>query len=46
MRYGATPENMEMISEKAIDKKDGVYRFRGVVYRVESSRVTHVAHEG
>lgn len=46
MRYGPTPENMELIRGKAGDKTNGVYRFRGVLYRVRDKRVTHVAHDG
>lgn len=46
MRYGPTPENMELITKKAKEKQNGVYRFRGVVYRVRENRVTHIAHDG
>ena len=46
MRYGPTQENMGLISDKANEKKNGVYRFRGVAYRVQNKRVTHIAHGG
>jgi hypothetical protein len=46
MRYGPTPENMQLIDAKAKKKNDGVYRFRGVVFRVCGNRVTHIAHNG
>ncbi|HET6890522.1 MAG TPA: hypothetical protein VFH31_05420 [Pyrinomonadaceae bacterium] len=46
MKYGPTPENMELIRAKAGEKANGVYRFRGVVYRVRDKRVTHIAHNG
>lgn len=46
MKYGLTQENMDLISAKAKEKQNGVYRFRGVVYRVRENRVTHVAHNG
>ncbi len=44
--YGPTPENMELILEKSRGKKNGVYRLRGVVYRVAGGKVTHIAHGG
>jgi hypothetical protein len=34
IRYGRTPENMDLILHKAKSRKDGVYTFRGVMYRV------------
>ena len=46
MKYGPTPENMEFINLKAKEKENGVYRIRGVVYRVRDKRVTHIAHNG
>lgn len=33
--------DQQAIDERAKTKKDGVYFFRGVVYRVKSGRVTH-----
>lgn len=41
--YGLNLVNERVISEKAKMKKDGVYSFRGVTYRVRSGRVTHWA---
>lgn len=39
-------ENQNAINAKAKDKKDGVYTFRGVAYRVRNARVTHFACRG
>jgi hypothetical protein len=44
--YGLNIANEREISAKASNKKDGVYRFRGVVYRVRAGRVTHWAANG
>ena len=44
--YGLTIENQNLITQKAKDKKDGCYQFRGVAYRVRKGRVTHLAHAG
>jgi len=41
--YGLTIENEQLICDKAIKKKDGCYRFRGVAYRVRGGHVTHYA---
>lgn len=41
MKYGLTLDNQNLILEKAKTKKNGIYKFRGVVYKVEQSRVTH-----
>jgi hypothetical protein len=46
MKYGPTIENTNAINEKAKTKNDGVYRFRGIVYRVKNNRVTHIASNG
>ena len=46
MTYGLTVENERLILEKAITKKDGTYRFRGVAYRVHQGNVTHFAANG
>jgi len=46
MNYGPTQENVFAIVEKAKTKADGVYRFRGVAYRVVNNRVTHIAGNG
>lgn len=43
VQYGLTIENEKIILEKAKSKKDGVYTFRGVSYRVRDGRVTHFA---
>jgi len=43
MQYGLTLENEALIIEKAKSKKDGVYTFRGVYYRVNNHYVTHYA---
>lgn len=46
IKYGPTIENLNVISEKAKDKNDGVYSFRGLEYRVKNGRFTHFAHNG
>ena len=44
--YGLSIENKKLIAEKARTKKDGCYSFRGVVYRVKDTKVTHYAWRG
>lgn len=44
--YGPTPENYQLATEKAKEKADGVYSFRGVAYRIRDHRITHYAHSG
>jgi len=39
-------ETQQLIIERAKSKKDGVYRFRGVEYRVKNFRATHYAAHG
>lgn len=46
IKYGLTIENQNLIIEKAKSKKDGVYSFRGVDYRVRNKIVTHFAASG
>lgn len=46
VKYGPTIENLNAIHDKAKGKKDGVYSFRGLEYRVENGRFTHFAHGG
>ena len=46
MVYGNTIQNRKVIKEQAKEKKDGVYRLRGIAYRVREKRVTHVACDG
>ena len=41
VKYGLTIENQNLIIDKAKDKRDGVYTFRGVSYRVRGGKVTH-----
>lgn len=43
MNYGLTIENVALMALKAATRKDGVYAFRGVAYRVRGGRVTHYA---
>lgn len=38
---GDTKENINIIKERASKRKDGVYNFRGVTYRVLNGEVTH-----
>jgi hypothetical protein len=44
--YGPTIANLNEISGRCINKKDGVYQFRGLAYRVKGGRFTHFAHNG
>lgn len=37
---------MDLINAKAKEKGNGVYRFRGIVFRVHNKRVTHIAYSG
>lgn len=46
IEYGFTTENCNKIIDKAKIKKDGVYKFRGVGYRVRNGRVTHFSCSG
>lgn len=46
MEYGPTIENLNLLADKAKNKKDGVYLFRGLVYRVKANHVTHFAYRG
>lgn len=41
-----TIENQNLIVEKAKTKADGIYTFRGIVYRVKDNRATHFACNG
>lgn len=46
MKYGLTIENQNLIIDKAKEKKDGVYSFRGVDYRVKDGKVLCFASNG
>lgn len=46
IKYGLTQDNQRTIQEKAKSKKDGIYTFRGVAYRVINGNVTHYANYG
>lgn len=46
IQYGLTIENQQLIQEKAKSKRDGVYDFRGVSYRVRDKQVTYFACGG
>lgn len=39
-------ENLEAIRDKAKTKENGVYKFRGIHYRVRKNAVTHYACNG
>lgn len=41
IKYRVNQENLNLIVEKAKLKADGVYTFRGIMYRVKNNRVTH-----
>ena len=43
---GLTIETQNAVTERAKSKTDGVYKFRGCVYRVRSGLVTHIAYGG
>lgn len=43
---GIKLETQNAIVEKAKNKKDGCYRFKGVAYRVRDGGVTHVGSSG
>lgn len=44
VKNGATIDNINLIHDKAKTKKDGVYSFRGLLYRVKNGRFTHFSH--
>lgn len=46
VRYGPTPENLNAIHDRAKGRRDGVYSFRGMKYRVKAGRFTHFAYNG
>jgi hypothetical protein len=39
-------DNQNLIDQKAKSKPDGLYTFRGIMFRVRNGRVTHYAAEG
>lgn len=43
--YGLTLDNQKLIIDKAKTKSDGVYRFRGVMYRVVDSKAVLYAYD-
>ena len=46
IKYGPTIDNLNLIVDKAKTKKDGVYSFRGMGYRVEDGALTHFSYGG
>ena len=46
VQYGLTYENEKLLLDKAKSKKDGVYTFRGVGYRVRNGHITHFSTDG
>lgn len=44
VKYGLTIENINLIHDKAKTKRDGVYSFRGILYRVKNGRFTHYGY--
>lgn len=46
VKYGPTIENLNAIHVKAEGKKDGIYSFRGLEYRIRGGKFTHFAHGG
>ena len=43
IKYGLNRINQQLINDKAKSKPNGIYSFRGVVYRVVDMQVTHYA---
>lgn len=41
-----TAENRKVCETKAKTKKDGIYQFRGIAYRVRNNLITHFACNG
>lgn len=46
MKWGNNIENLNLISEKSKTKKNGVYSFRGITYKVEDGRCFVYAVDG
>ena len=46
IKFGPTIENINLLHDKAKTKRDGVYLFRGLAYRVKDKRFTHYAYNG
>lgn len=47
IRYGVlTRDNTNLIIDKAQGKSDGIYSFRGIMFRVKKGKVTHYAASG
>jgi len=46
VKYGYDINNCNLAIDKAKTKKDGVYTFRGFLYRVLKCRITHIASKG
>ena len=43
IQYGLTMDNQQAIMDKAKTKNDGVYKFRGVAYRVINNHAVYFA---
>ena len=46
MQYGLNIENQNLIITKSKTKKDGIYTFRGVIYRVYTNTAILFAYNG
>ena len=44
--YGTTIENCHAAKDKATQKKDGAYSYRGLIYVVKDGKITHFAAYG
>lgn len=44
VKNGPTMENLDLLHDKAKLKKDGVYSFRCILYRVKNGRFTHFSY--
>lgn len=45
-QWGLTVDNRNIIVKKAESKSDGIYSFRGVIFRVKNGQATHFAVDG
>lgn len=47
IQYGVLDnDNVNLIIDKSVSKPDGIYSFRGILFRVKSGKVTHYAADG
>jgi len=47
IQYGVLDnDNVNLIIDKSVNKPDGIYSFRGILFRVKGGKVTHYAADG